>query len=268
MKIDVVSDLHLEFAIWNPVNPNNADVLILAGDVIPIKLLDYKEKGYVTFFEKCAKLYKDVIYIFGNHEFYHGDLDTSLYDAKEHLKHIDNLHLLNNEVIQIDDVAFFCGTMWTDCNKEDPMTMLSLTRSMNDYSCIRNSAKASAYGYQDIIDPADTVAEHKIFKKFLIKNLPLYKDQKCIVVTHHAPSFRAVPEQYKYDYEMNGGYVSDMDAFILNRPYIKYWIYGHSHSPMEFKIGDTTVLNNARGYVGHERLDDALDPYLPKTVDF
>lgn len=269
MKISLVNDIHNEFSIWNPINPDNADVLIMAGDIVPITLLKDPNKGttHIRFFEKCAELYKHVIYVGGNHEFYHGDLATSFNDAKNYLNHIDNIHLLDNELLELDDVVFFGGVMWTDCNKEDPMTMLQLTQSMNDYHCIKNSAKKSTYGYQDILDPQDTVEEFKRFKRFLIKNLSLYNDKKCVVVTHHSPSFRSIPEQYKYDYEMNGGYASNMDDFILNRPYIKYWVYGHSHSPTEFQIGDTVVLNNARGYVGHERLDDVLDPYLPKTFE-
>lgn len=269
MKIDLISDVHLEFGLYRPSNPSKADVLIMAGDIVPVVSFKDPNKGqkYIHFFEQCANLYNHVIYILGNHEFYHGDLATSFNDAGNQLKHVNNLYLLNNNVFEVDDVVFFGGTMWTDCNREDPMTMLHLTQSMNDYHCIKNSAKKSTYGYQDILDPQDTVEEFKLFKKFLTKNLPLYKDKKCVVVTHHAPSYRCIPDQYKYDYEMNGGYASNMDDFILNRSYIKYWVYGHSHTPTEFQIGDTTVLNNARGYVGHERLDDVLDPYLPKTFE-
>ena len=34
MKIAVTSDIHLEFGYWSPVNPENADVLILSGDIM------------------------------------------------------------------------------------------------------------------------------------------------------------------------------------------------------------------------------------------
>jgi predicted phosphodiesterase len=34
MKIALTSDIHLEFGDWYPVNPENADVLILGGDIM------------------------------------------------------------------------------------------------------------------------------------------------------------------------------------------------------------------------------------------
>ena len=34
---------------------------------------------------------------------------------------------------------------------------------------------------------------------------------------------------------------------------IKYWIHGHTHDACDYMIGDTRVLCNPRGYIGHER---------------
>ena len=58
MKIAITSDIHLEFGDWYPVNPENADVLILSGDIMtanevekaigdPNEIIDYK--GAVLF---------------------------------------------------------------------------------------------------------------------------------------------------------------------------------------------------------------------------
>ncbi len=264
MKIDVVSDVHLEFGTYIPSNPNKSDVLIMAGDIVPINLLKDNRK-YIEYFEQCAKLYEHVIYIFGNHEFYGGDIRLEFDNAKKWLGHIDNLRIVNNEVVEINDVSFMCGTMWTDCNKEDPLTMLHLIQSMNDYRTIKDSSKASMYGGVDYLTPEDTVIEHKLFKKFLIS--ALNNCEKCIVVTHHLPSLRSIPEEYRRDYHMNGGYATNLDEFIMLRPQIKAWIYGHTHASAEFKIGETTLINNARGYVKYERGSDKDEPYLPKTIE-
>ena len=266
MKIDVTSDVHLEFGLYIPSNPNKSDVLILAGDVVPINLLADNKK-YITYFEQCAKLYKHVIYIFGNHEYYHGDISLEFFNAKTLLGHIENLYIVNNEVVTINDVKFVCGTMWTDCNKEDPITMFNLLQSMNDFRVIKNSAKASMYGSSEYLMPEDIVVEHKVFKRFAINALSEIGNSKCVVVTHHSPTFRSVPEEYRREYHMNGGYASNMDEFIILRPYLKYWIYGHTHSPNEFTVGETTVINNARGYVKYERGSDKDEPYLPKTIE-
>ena len=62
MKIQIYSDLHLEFARFDPA-PSDADVVILAGDI------DIKSRGVSwandTF--QCP-----VIYVCGNHEYYGG----------------------------------------------------------------------------------------------------------------------------------------------------------------------------------------------------
>lgn len=269
MKIDVISDVHLEFGTYIPSNPNKSDVLIMAGDIVPIHHLEYDESHFIDFFEKCAKLYSKIIYIFGNHEYYHGDIRLELYNAKQYLGHINNLLIVNNEVVEIDDVSFFCGTMWTDCNKEDPMTMLHLLQNMNDFRKIKDCSKASMYGVGEYLMPEDIVIEHKLFKNFLIKQLNRRgnSDKKCIVVTHHSPSVKSIPEDRKRDFHMNGGYVTYMDEFIVMRPYIKYWVYGHTHTPNEFRVGETTLINNSRGYVKYERGSDKDEPYLPKTIE-
>lgn len=268
MKIDVVSDCHLEFGTYIPSNPNKSDVLIMAGDIVPIYLLDL-DKKYIEYFEQCANLYSKVIYIFGNHEYYNGDIRLEFDSAKKHLSHIPNLSIVNNEVVEIDDVQFYCGTMWTDCNKEDPITMLQLLQSMNDYRTIKDCSKASMYGGVDYLTPEDTVLEHKLFKNFLIKALNNRgnSDKKCVVVTHHSPTVKSIPESYRRDYHTNGGYVTNMDEFIAFRPYIKVWIYGHTHTPNEFMVGETTMINNARGYEKYERGSDKDEPYLPKTIE-
>lgn len=265
MKIDIVSDVHLEFGTYIPSNPNKSDVLIMAGDIIPIYLLANNKK-YIKYFEQCGKLYKHIIYIFGNHEYYNGDIRLEFDNAQKWLGHIDNLRIVNNKVVKIDDVSFMCGTMWTDCNKEDPLTMLQLIQGMNDFRVIKDSSKASMYGGIDYLTPEDTVIEHKLFKKFLISALN-NNHEKCIVVTHHSPSLRSIPEEYRRDYHMNGGYTTNLDEFIMNRPYIKAWIYGHTHSPNEFMVGETMLINNARGYVKYERMSDLAEPYLPKTIE-
>jgi predicted phosphodiesterase len=88
MKIALTSDIHLEFGDWYPVNPENADVLILGGDIMLANEVEnapndtdqtvaYKGHRFIEFLHNCKKEYKDVIYIMGNHEHYHGDFATS-----------------------------------------------------------------------------------------------------------------------------------------------------------------------------------------------
>lgn len=64
MKLQIYSDLHLEFARFDPA-PSDADVVILAGDI------DIKSRGVKWASEvfQCP-----VIYVCGNHEYYGGHI--------------------------------------------------------------------------------------------------------------------------------------------------------------------------------------------------
>ena len=81
MKIAVCSDLHLEFADIELKNEDNADVLILGGDICVAKDIanidSFRGDTFREFFKRCSKEFPHVIYIMGNHEHYNGDFQTS-----------------------------------------------------------------------------------------------------------------------------------------------------------------------------------------------
>ena len=79
------------------------------------------------------------------------------------------------------------------------------------------------------------------------------KTKQYVVVTHHAPSPISIAECYKHDTLMNGAFASDLSEFILDRPQIKMWTHGHMHNVSDYMVGDTRVVCNPRGYVGHEQ---------------
>jgi Icc-related predicted phosphoesterase len=90
---------------------------------------------------------------------------------------------------------------------------------------------------------------------WLTSTLPQYADRKVVVITHHAPSFNSITEEYRRpsSYHGNGGYASELSEFILDHPQIKVWGHGHVHSRHDYTIGTTRVLANPRGYAGHEQ---------------
>ena len=61
MKIQVLSDLHIEFEAFN-VNTDNADLVVLAGDI------HVDNRGVLWALENIKD--KPVLYVLGNHEFY------------------------------------------------------------------------------------------------------------------------------------------------------------------------------------------------------
>lgn len=118
MKIAIHSDLHVEFHGKFPeVNPE-ADVIILAGDII--KTCDQVQRLLLV--EFCREHSdKKVIWISGNHEAYSSDLDKSLQASKDlcSLVKADNLIHLENETYRLNDNVVIhgctCGqgsTLW------------------------------------------------------------------------------------------------------------------------------------------------------------
>jgi Icc-related predicted phosphoesterase len=298
MKIAVTSDVHLEFGDWYPSNPENADVLILGGDIMVASDLygTHKTERFLEFLDNCKKEYREVIYIMGNHEHYNGDFSEShklLRDACDER----SIHFLDKETVEIDNVVFIGGTLWTDMNGEDPMTILAVKDMMNDFRCVRNSNRtvyrevpvyeydengkvkldANGYviktgtkqeGYPAKFSPDDAVEDHKKFIQYLeIVLAGRGPNKKYVVVGHHAPSRQSTHPRYKDDYLLNGAYSSSLDLFIEDHPEIVLWTHGHTHEPFDYVIGETRIVCNPRGYVNHERRSDKDEPYLAKVIE-
>ena len=106
--------------------------------------------------------------------------------------------------------------------------------------------------------PLDAIRKHEESLRY-IDNAS--KDQeKVIVVTHMSPSEQSVHPKYKGQFIMNGGYRSHLDEFILDRPQIRGWVFGHQHDASDFMIGNTRVVSNPRGYPGED--NEGFNPDL------
>jgi hypothetical protein len=203
---------------------------------------------YRDFFLRVSFQYKHVIYVMGNHEHYHGKFDKSAGIIREALGYLNihNVHLLDLDTKEIDGVHFIGGTMWTDCNKGDPMTLYHLEQCMTDFRVIRIAGE----NFKKFL-PKRTVMEFtktRDYFKTVIENLP--QDATVVVCSHHAPSHLSIHDMYKHDKLMNGGYSTDMSEFILDRPRIKAWTHGHMHNNFDYLVGDTRVMCNPKGYPG------------------
>jgi len=248
MRIQIVSDLHLEFSDINIQNSNNADVLILGGDIMVASKVLKPESEYGIrfrdFLKRVSFQFPHVVYVAGNHEFYS---DGRFFDGIEQLRMAcgvhENIYFLERDTKVIDDVVFVGGTLWTDMNKFDPLTLHAVRDMMMDYRAINND-KA---GFRKL-KPADTCERHKMTLDYIKHVVDENKAKRCVVVGHHSPSFQSVADEYKSEYLMNGAYHSSLEEVMLDRPQIKLWTHGHTHHPFDYVIGETRVVCNPRGY--------------------
>jgi predicted phosphodiesterase len=296
MKIALASDVHLEFGQLEIKNTENADVLILSGDICVANDLNdradpnilgmsNKSNLYHAFFQQCSEEFKDVIYIAGNHEHYHGDFAKSIPRIREKLAYLRNVHFLDKEFVAIHDITFIGGTLFTDMNKEDPRTLSAIKGYMNDYRIVKNSNRVvsrrvptykedengnyikategpmkgfaieSGFKFVESVAtfcPEDSVEDHKAMLAFISDTVKDMHTEKFVVVGHHAPSKLSTKPEYEDNVLVNGAYSSDLSEFILDRPQIKLWTHGHTHHTFDYMMGSTRILCNPRGYIGYE----------------
>ena len=292
MKFALCSDVHLEFGALELQNTENADVLILSGDICVAKdvrvkddygLMGKNDNNKIhTFFQECCERFPHVIYIMGNHEHYHGDFAKSLGNLREHLGYLVNLHILEKEFVPLGDCLFFGGSLWTDMNKEDPITIQRIKGYMNDYRIIEDSDEMVSFktflpnpdkpGEEIAVfkerpskfSPEKSVAEHKEMLKVIEHFVKQNPNTKTVVCGHHAPSKLSTKPQYEKDVMVNGAYSSDLSEFILDHPSIKLWTHGHTHHEFDYMIGSTRIFCNPRGYDGYE---GQADNFTLKTVE-
>jgi len=297
MKIALASDIHLEFGPITLDNTEGADVLVLAGDICVAKhfvdgrptYMQHLAKEYRQFFNHVTKEFPQVVYIMGNHEHYSGDVAHTYNILREHLDY-SNLHILEKETWTHQGHTFVCGTLWTDMDDSNSLTMSYCKDAMNDFREVKNSNRMvvrrvpvymenSLYtedgknGGRYIKDekgnlvpngvkfkeeparwsPEDSVEDHE---KMLAYVDHVTRDPgSYIVVGHHCPSEQSVADMYKGNL-LNGAFRSKLDDFIEARPQIRYWLHGHTHHNFNYWIGETRVVCNPRGYVGHEPMAD------------
>ena len=264
MKIGIASDLHLEFGNCQITYDETPDVLVLAGDIVTAySLHKYAATGpYSSYMEaetnrERAQLYrrfifdisqefKNVVVVAGNHEFYGGKWEQTLNTLRLEYGAYDNIHFLERDCVTIDGVTFVGGTLWTDMNNFDPLTLHETKLFMNDFSQIVDETR----GYSKL-KPATTVQRHIQTKQY-ITYVASETPGPVVVVGHHAPSFLSIADHYKGQTLTNGAYASELSEEILDHPNIKLWVHGHMHDPFDYYIGDTRIVCNPRGYVGYE----------------
>lgn len=267
MKLTIMSDLHLEMTPYSISNPQKADVLCLCGDIVNSAqlskhhgvrpwsdalifqrgLYEHDHNHFLVshqreFIKQCSNEFEHTVVVAGNHEYYRSYWDKTLHILKEEYSKYPNIHFLENESISLNNITFIGSTLWTSLNNRDPVSMITITKLLNDYRLIKNLSHSN---YK--LRAEDTAVRHDRSVDYLIdalKNLT----GTTVVLTHHMPSTQCIDEQYRSDYYMNSGYASDLDHLILDNSHVAVWGYGHTHTPTQFTIGNTVLVNNARGY--------------------
>lgn len=227
MKIQIYSDLHLGFARFDPAS-SDADIVILAGDI------DIKARGvkWANDAFQCP-----VIYVCGNHEYYGGHIDHTPRKMKEAA--MPHVHVLENEVLILDQTRFLVTTAWTDYSSTGDIvaSKRAAWECMNDFAVIRTDESFRR------LRPDDLIAKSKTAHAWLTQELAKPFDGQTVVVTHHAPALDHIGDELPED--LIAAYANDWPELLSKTD---LWVYGHTHVAADFIKHGCRVVSNPRGY--------------------
>jgi len=244
MRIQVLSDLHLEFDPFEPPAVD-ADVIVLAGDT---------NRGTRGMQWACQALAgRPVIYVAGNHEFY-GHALPKLTDELRAVSE-DPVHFLEQSSTEIEGIRFFGCTLWTDFQLLGNPSLARDTAQlkMNDYRKIRVSPHYRKLRARDTLDL------HYRSRHWLEEAVRRGETRGAVIVTHHAPSARSLPPGYQDEW-LSPAYASSLDS-LIEASGAKLWVHGHTHRPVDYGVGGTRVISNPRGYT-----DEPVAGFDPRLV--
>ena len=240
MKIQVVSDLHLEFykdPTFIDVKPaSGADVLVLAGDI-----------GVST---SAVERFKNwpvpVVYVHGNHELYAGhDYGKTVIESREACAGTQ-IHFLEQDALVLDgfpDIRILGTCLWTDYllfgRSQQASCMAECNETMADHSKIRSQGRAFM--------AKDAMHRHVKAKRWLQAQLDTTFDGKTVVVTHHGCHWNSISPRWRKSL-VSAGFASDLTPLLANAD---LWVHGHTHDAFDYQINRCRVVVNPRGYPHH-----------------
>jgi hypothetical protein len=252
MKIQLLSDLHLESESFEPAPQPQADLLVLAGDI------DSSWRAL----ERFARWPVPVLFVAGNHEFDGRELDDAWPALRERCAAL-GLQLIERDtaLLRAPDgrTIRFLGTVrWCDFELFGPTRFESALRAGSYFQRVMGATLHGA--------PFDAQAvrgEALACRAWLAQALAEPAQGRwdaTVAVTHFAPSLRSADPRYG----KQSGTASFCNADDALLPGAALWLHGHLHCRHDYTVrhhdGRTTrVVSQARGLAdkGEEQGFDA-----------
>lgn len=242
MRLQLLSDLHLETELYAPTPALDAELLVLAGDI------DSSWAGLDLFRGWPVP----VLLVAGNHEFDDREITEAWPALRSRCERL-GIRMLECESIVLPDAAgrrirFVATTRWSDF---DLFGAAQRERAMRAASYFMKIMRATRDGRP--LD-AEAVRQEALGCVAWLRNELLQPQgdwDKTVVITHFAPSFRSADPRYG----AQAGTASFCNADDELIPLADLWIHGHLHCQHDYLVGSTRVVCNSRG---HERKGEAL----------
>ncbi len=248
MKLQLLSDLHLESSSFTLKPHPDADVIILAGDITT-------QQSYGRFFDLLAQAQDlPVLYIPGNHEFYGSSPWRTRRELEDIFEDRPNVYALDGAYVDLHGVRFVGDILWSDFRLPfrhanggiftDPeLAKQHAGKGISDFFRIAN------------FEPAHAAASHAHAREYLREHCNT--GIPTVFITHFLPSAKSIDAQFA-DSPLNPYFASNCEDLMT--PNIKLWVHGHTHSSCDYVHGQTRVVCNPKGYTAKE--NPKFDPQL------
>lgn len=231
MKIVIGSDFHFEFyskklaehIIDKWIFEPDTDLIIIAGDLHVGANKAIRTLKYIYDVHGI-----DIVYVPGNHEYYHSLFETENRKFREGIIHQKGYHILLSDHLNINGVKIF-GCMGNIDGSYEEINIFT-HGALNDFHTIADFEDHYVYGRRE--------------RKAL--NKAGSEDGIDIIITHTMPHPRCVSPKYKGD-SFNACFTNDWSEEIIKyEP--KFYICGHTHDNVDVIIHKTNILANPFGY--------------------
>jgi len=240
MRLQLLSDLHLETEVFEPTAAPGAELLILAGDI------DSSWDGLAKFRHWPVP----VIFVAGNHEFDQREMTQAWPALRDRCSRL-GIRMLECESVVITDnqglrVRFVATVRWSDFDLFGVAERERCMRAATYYLKIMRATRNYA-----VLDAAAVREEALICGDWLRSELkrPKGSCDRTVVITHFAPSFRSADP--RYGSQPGTASFCNADDDLLR--YADLWIHGHLHCQHDYQVphehGTTRVVCNSRGHV-------------------
>jgi hypothetical protein len=241
MRLQLLSDLHLETEAYTPEPAPGAELLVLAGDV------DSRWNG--------LRLFRDwpvpVLFTPGNHEYDGRDFDEARAGLHALAAELGFTMLDDSACIHSDAqgrrVRFLGSTRWSDF---DLFGAAERARAMRAAGYFQRVMGASRHSQP--FDAAAVREQALRSRSWLEGELALGELgtdwDATVVITHFAPSFQSADPRYGRQ-PGTASFCNDDEALL---PAARLWLHGHLHCQHDYRFahaqGQTRVICNARGH--------------------
>lgn len=238
MRIQLLSDLHLETEVFTPAPAPEAELLVLAGDI---------DTSWAAL-QRFAGWPVPVLFVPGNHEFDGREIDATRAELALLSQRLGFTLLDDAECLLTDArgrrLRFLGSTRWSDFDLFGERERARALRAGSYFQRVMNAQ------WRGRPFDAEAVRELSLQSRAWLAEALARRVEgvdATVVITHFAPSLRSADP--RYGRQPGTASFCNNDEDLL--PWADVWLHGHLHCRHDYRFahatGETRVICQARG---------------------